>query len=104
MTCRAGIPLRRHGSTVTSPRPHRAASSLTGSGNRRHTLPPHLNEATRTAQFPAALGGGTLYGSDLTGFLRLRMRSEQRNEAWQLAFSSGPPERAPPQAPVPSSG
>lgn len=49
----------------------------------------------------SGLDGGTLHGSEMTGFMRVRLRSNQRDLSAQLRFSFQPPETAMPQTMVP---
>ncbi|WP_405553936.1 hypothetical protein [Streptomyces sp. NBC_01171] len=45
--------------------------------------------------------GGTLFGDDLTGFMQVKMRYDNRNRSWRQTLSFTPPEEALPQALVP---
>lgn len=49
----------------------------------------------------SGMDGGTLHGSDMTGLMRVRLRSNQRDLSAQLKFSFQPPEAAMPQTMVP---
>lgn len=46
-------------------------------------------------------GGGTLFGQDLTGFMRVKVRYDQRDRSWRQTLSLTAPEQALPQALVP---
>ncbi|MEU5115902.1 hypothetical protein AB0G64_30870 [Streptomyces longwoodensis] len=45
--------------------------------------------------------GGTLFGDDLTGFMQVKMRYDNRDRSWRQTLSFMPPEEALPQALVP---
>ncbi|WP_267039859.1 hypothetical protein [Streptomyces sp. NBC_00347] len=45
--------------------------------------------------------GGSLFGQDITGFIRIQMRYDRRREAWSQTLSFAPPETSLPQEMVP---
>ncbi|CAM5321772.1 hypothetical protein SAVIM338S_00773 [Streptomyces avidinii] len=47
------------------------------------------------------LDGGSLFGQDITGFIRIQMRYDRRREAWSQTLSFAPPETSLPQEMVP---
>ncbi|MFI5761573.1 hypothetical protein ACIA8F_11590 [Streptomyces sp. NPDC051563] len=49
----------------------------------------------------AGVDGGSLFGQDITGFIRIQMRYDRRREAWSQTLSFAPPEISLPQEMVP---
>jgi hypothetical protein len=67
----------------------------TGSGIPTASLPIKFTHRT------SGTDGGTLFGDDLTGFMQVKMRYDNRQKSWRQTLSFTPPEEALPQALVP---